>query len=141
MTVLTNKLKDPYRPTLFRGETVPSLDGLAGRIVMTVLMNKLKDPYRPALFRGETVQSLDGLAGGIVMTVQGNHAKTRSTTQDEDFPPLSEELPWTSLRPKGSQLRKNKRLYMEETTSRQRSRSRSEISLDRHKIRERVRCD
>lgn len=38
---------------------------------------------------------------------QGNYAKTRTATQDEDFPPLSEELSWTSLRPKGSQLRKD----------------------------------
>jgi hypothetical protein len=28
--------------------------------------------------------------------VQGNHAKTRTATQDEDFPPLPEELTWTS---------------------------------------------
>lgn len=69
---------------------------------MTVLTNKLKDPYRPALFRGETVPPLDGLARGIVITVQGNHAKTRTATQDKDFPHSSEELSWTSLRPKGS---------------------------------------
>ena len=68
------------------------------------------------------------------MTVQGNHAKTRTTTQYEDFPPLSEDLPWTSLRPKGSQLRKKERLYMEETMSRQHSHSGSEIRPDRHKI-------
>jgi hypothetical protein len=70
------------------------------------------------------------------MTVQGNHAKTRTTTQDEDFPPLPEKLSWTSLRPKASQLRKKKRLYIEETTPRQssRSRTRSEIRRDRHMI-------
>ena len=77
---------------------------------MTVLTNKLKDPYRPASFIGEKVPSMDGLAGGSVMTVQGNHAKTRTTAQD-DFPPLSEKLSRTSLRPKASQLRKKKRLY------------------------------
>jgi hypothetical protein len=78
--------------------------------------------------------SLDGLAGETVMTAQGNHAKTRTTTQDEDFLPLSEELPWTSLRPKASQLRQKKSLYMEEITPRQSNRSRSEIRPDRHKI-------
>jgi hypothetical protein len=77
---------------------------------MTVMTNKLKDPYRPALFRGETVPSLNGLAVGIVMMVQGSHVKTRTATQD-DFPALSGELPLTSLRPKGSQLRKKKSLY------------------------------
>ena len=91
---------------------------------MTVMTNKLKDPYRPVLFRGETVPFLDGLAVGIVMMVQGSHVKTRTATQD-DFPALSGELPLTSLRPKGSQLRKKKSLYMEETTPRQRSHSRS----------------
>ena len=48
--------------------------------------------------------------------VQSNEDK--DATQDEDFPPLSEELPWTSLRPKASQLRKKKELYMEEATPR-----------------------
>jgi len=91
---------------------------------MTVLTNKLKDPYRPPFFTGGTVPSLGGLARGIVMMVLGNNAKTRTATQD-DFPPLSEELPWTSLRPTGSQPRKKKSLYMEETRPRQRSRSRS----------------
>jgi hypothetical protein len=43
--------------------------------------------------------------------VQGNHAKTRTATQDDDFPPLSEKISRTSLRPKASQLRKKKRLY------------------------------
>jgi hypothetical protein len=84
-------------------------------------------PYRPALFRGETVPSLDGLARGTVMTVQGNYENTRTATQDEDFPPSSEELFWTSLRPKGSQLRKKKCLYVEENTTRQCSGSRGEI--------------
>jgi hypothetical protein len=39
---VTNKLKDAYRPALFRGETVTSLDGLARGIVMTVQDNHAK---------------------------------------------------------------------------------------------------
>jgi hypothetical protein len=42
MTVLMNKIKDPYRPALFRGETVPSTNGLAGGIVMRVQGNHAK---------------------------------------------------------------------------------------------------
>ena len=64
----------------------------------------------------------------------GQPHEEKDATQDKDFPPLSEELPWISLRPKAFQIRKNKRLYMEGITSRQGSRSRSEIRPDRHKI-------
>lgn len=39
-------------------------------------------------------KSHDGAAG-----VPGNHATTGIATRD-DFPPLSEEISWTSLRPK-----------------------------------------
>jgi hypothetical protein len=40
--------------------------------------------------------------------VQGKHAKTRTTTKDEYFPPLSEELSWTSCGQRGPNSEKRK---------------------------------
>jgi hypothetical protein len=53
------------------------------------------------------VQRRDGTVSGRTGGRDCNDgAKTRTTTQDEDFAPLFEKLSWTSLRPKASQLRK-----------------------------------
>jgi hypothetical protein len=79
--------------------------------------------------RTEEMDCHDGAAG-----VQGNHATAGAATEEEDFPPLSEELYWTSLRPKGSLPKRKKRVHIEEITPRKRWRSRSETRLDHHKI-------
>jgi hypothetical protein len=95
---------------------------------------KLKDPYRPALFRRETVTSLDGLAGGIVMTMQqGCRATTRrqGLRNKKIFLLYLRNFPGHPCGQRDTNTEK-KRLYMEETTPGQRSRS--EIRPDRPKI-------
>jgi len=69
---------------------------------MKALPKEIMDSYRPVFLRGETVQSLNSLTWNChdkAAGVPGNHATRGNATRGEGFPPLSEEIAWTSLRP------------------------------------------